>query len=112
LSQGKVKYATRQRRVPEAWLAAVEAGGHGFEEFGAIDRDAQIVELVMMGLRLSEGIARARLEALAGIPIEALFARSLPALVEGGFVRISETHIAATAAGRQRLDAVLAELLT
>jgi coproporphyrinogen III oxidase-like Fe-S oxidoreductase len=67
--------------------------------------------MVMMGLRLSEGISRARLEALAGRRVEALFGDRLSRLIEGGFVTLDKRRLAATAAGRQRLNAVLAAML-
>jgi len=101
-----VKYATRQRRLPEAWLKQPE-----FEENVAIPRETAIEEMVMMGLRITQGISRARLEALAGRPVEALFGGALTRLIDGGFVTLDDAHLAATAAGRQRLNAVLAALL-
>jgi coproporphyrinogen III oxidase-like Fe-S oxidoreductase len=64
-----------------------------------------------MGLRLVEGVARDRLEALAGRPVEDLFAGALPSLVEGGFLALDADRLAATDAGRQRLNAVLGALL-
>jgi putative oxygen-independent coproporphyrinogen III oxidase len=106
-----IKYATRQHRLPERWLAAVEAAGAGLEETTAIDREAALEEMVMMGLRLVEGIARADLERLAGEDVETRFAGSLARLIEGGFLTLDEHRLAATPAGRQRLNAVLASLL-
>ena len=111
LSRGGVKYATRQRRSPEAWLAAVESAGAGIEEIVPIDRGSALEEMLMMGLRLAEGVARRRLEQLAGIDAETRFARTLPPLVEGGFLTLDRDRLTATAAGRQRLNAVLAALL-
>jgi oxygen-independent coproporphyrinogen-3 oxidase len=64
-----------------------------------------------MGLRLAEGIPRVRLEALAERSIEDLFGPALAHLVEGGFVTLDNERLVATAAGRQRLNAVLAALL-
>ena len=55
LTRASGKYATRQRRLPEAWLAAVETAGTGLEETAAIARDTAIEEMLMMGLRLIEG---------------------------------------------------------
>jgi oxygen-independent coproporphyrinogen-3 oxidase len=101
-----VKYATRQRRLPEAWLKQPE-----FQETAAIPRETAIEEMVMMGLRITEGVSRARLEALAGRPVEALFGGALTRLIDGGFVTLDDERLAATAAGRQRLNAVLAALL-
>jgi len=111
LTLGGAKYATRQYRLPEKWLAAVEAAGSGLEETVLIDHATAIEEMLMMGLRLVEGISRARLEEAAGREIEALFGRNLAPLIEGGFLSLDRERLAATDAGRQRLNAVLAALL-
>src|SRR5262249_3880358 len=73
LTRGGGKYATRQYRLPEKWLAAVEAAGIGLEETARIDPATAIEEMLMMGLRLVEGISRGRLEEAAGREIETLF---------------------------------------
>ncbi len=112
VTRGGVKYATREFRAPERWLAAVETAGTGLEESAAIERDAAIEEMLMMGLRLIEGVARDGLERLAGGDIETLYSGSLARLVEGGFLTLDEHRLAATGAGRQRLNAVLAALLS
>ncbi|MBV8334857.1 MAG: coproporphyrinogen III oxidase, partial [Alphaproteobacteria bacterium] len=111
LSRDGVKQATRQTRLPERWLAAVEARGTGIEELAAIDRDDSIEEMVMMGLRLTEGVSRPRLERAAGCDVEILFGAKLALLVDGGFLTLDNERLTATAAGRQRLNAVLAALL-
>ena len=107
-----VKYATRQRRTPEGWLAAVERAGTGIEEMAPVDRDSMVEEMLMMGLRLTEGVTRARLERAAGRDAQALFGDNLAPLVEGGFLTLDGERLAATTAGRQRLNAVLAALLS
>jgi putative oxygen-independent coproporphyrinogen III oxidase len=112
LSRDGVKYATRQARLPERWLAAVEDKGTGLEQMTAIDRDGAVEEMLMMGLRLSEGVDRARLERIAGRNVETLFSGNLAPLIEGGFLTLDRKRLAATAAGRQRLNAVLAALLS
>jgi oxygen-independent coproporphyrinogen-3 oxidase len=111
LTIGDVKYATRQARMPERWLAAVEKAGTGIEEMVPIDRDSAVEEMLMMGLRLIEGVARGRLERAAGWGVEVLFGDNLAPLVEGGFLALDRDRLAATASGRQRLNAVLAALL-
>ena len=111
LTMGDVKYATRQARMPERWLAAVEKRGTGTEEMAPIDRNSAVEEMLMMGLRLVEGVARGRLESAAGRSLEVLFGGNLAPLVEGGFLALDGDCLAATAAGRQRLNAVLAALL-
>jgi putative oxygen-independent coproporphyrinogen III oxidase len=105
------KLATQQRRAPEAWLAAIEETGSAIEEVTSIARDTAVEEMLMMGLRLTEGVARSRLEALAGRSAENLFGPALARLVEGGFLTLDDRRLAATGAGRQRLNAVLAALI-
>jgi len=107
------KVATRQRRAPETWLETVERQGHGTEEQVALTLDEQREELLMMGLRLREGVARARCKAVLGQDIEtALDPERLVILVEAGFLELDDLRLAATPAGRQRLNSVLARLLT
>ena len=106
------KLATRTARVPERWLAAVEGEGHGEEPRERVDAKAQLVEALMMGLRLTEGIPLARLERIGrrqwrnGIDATGL-ARSLDA----GWLVVADGRLVATAAGRQRLDGVLRDLI-
>jgi putative oxygen-independent coproporphyrinogen III oxidase len=106
ITKDGVKYATRHRRLPEAWLKRPE-----FEEIDTIPRETAVEEMVMMGLRLVEGVSRKRLEALAECDVEALFGVSLARLIDGGFVSLDKSCLRATAAGRQRLNAVLGVLL-
>jgi putative oxygen-independent coproporphyrinogen III oxidase len=106
VTRGGVKYATRHRRLPEAWLRQPD-----FEECSAIPRETAAEEMVMMGLRTAEGVARARLEALAERRIEALFGDTLDRLIAGGFMTLDANRLTATIAGRQRLNAVLGQLL-
>jgi putative oxygen-independent coproporphyrinogen III oxidase len=111
LTRGGAKCATRQHRLPERWLTAVETAGTGLEETTPIDRGTAIEEMLMMGLRLVEGVSRTQLEKAASQEIATLFGRNLAPLIEGGFLTLDRERLAATTAGRQRLDAVLAALL-
>ena len=112
LSLADGKTATRQHRAPEAWLARVERDGHATRGRDPVTRDQRLVELGMMGLRLTAGIARAAFlrEAGAG-PEDALDPARLAALGEAGLVVLDAGGLRATAAGRQRLDALLGYLL-
>jgi oxygen-independent coproporphyrinogen-3 oxidase len=112
LTRAGSKFATRQYRLPEKWLAAVEAEGTGIEETTPIGREAAIEEMLMMGLRLVEGISRARLEQISGSDAETVLGHNLTPLIEGGFLTLDADCLAATSAGRQRLNAVLGALLS
>ena len=89
----------------------MEAKGTGIEETAPIDGETAIEEKLMMGLRLVEGVSRAKLECAAGCAAETLFGSNLAPLIEGGFLTLDPERLAATPAGRQRLNAVLAALL-
>jgi oxygen-independent coproporphyrinogen-3 oxidase len=106
------KRATRQIKAPESWLAALAAGGDGMAETGVLARDERLTELVMMGLRLKAGIPRARFRRELDAEPEALFdPKSLARLIDAGMLTLDGSALAATDAGRQRLNAVLARLL-
>jgi len=112
LTRTGTKLATRQYRLPEKWLTAVEAKGTGIEETTPIDRETAIEEMLMMGLRLVEGASRQRLEQISGCDAETVLGCNLAPLIEGGFLTLDAERLAATAAGRQRLNAVLGALLS
>ncbi|WP_431861689.1 radical SAM family heme chaperone HemW [Azospirillum sp.] len=106
------KWATRAHRAPEIWLDRVERDGHGGHAPEPIDADSRGTELLMMGLRLTEGVARARFVEETGRDLDALVdADALTRLVDGGFLEVDATALRATHAGRQRLNAVLSALL-
>lgn len=110
---GETKQATRRTSGPEAWLESVERAGHGTAEVTTIGGRDRVEEALMMGLRLVEGIDRATFAAVAGTdPVEAIGEPKLAPLVDAGFLEIDRTHLRATATGRQRLNALLARLLS
>ncbi len=104
--------ALRQRRTPEAWLKDVETKGHGTTEREAIEPDARAAEVLMMGLRLTEGVPLARIKARSGLAFdEVVSSDRLVPLVDGGLLTLTDSHISATSAGRRVLDSLLAALL-
>ena len=106
------KHAFRQHRAPEAWLEAVERQGHATRTDLSIEPEERFAEMAMMGLRLREGLRRARIWEETGAPLERwINSAALERLVQGGFLTIDDERLVATATGRQRLDAVLAALL-
>jgi len=106
------KRATRRASGPEAWLAAVERAGHGTAETSLIVGRDLVEEALMMGLRLADGIDRAQFACTtAADPVTALGEARLGPLVAAGYLEVDATHLKATAAGRQRLNAVLKHLI-
>jgi oxygen-independent coproporphyrinogen-3 oxidase len=109
---GDTKHATRRTSGPENWLEHVEEQGHGTIETAVVTGQDRVEEALMMGLRLAEGIDRTLFQSVAGAdPVEALGEATLAPLVAAGFLEIDKTHLKATAAGRQRLNALLERLI-
>ena len=112
LTLGDEKRALKNFRAPETWLKAVEGAGHGVEETLLLSADERRDEMLMMGLRLGEGVARDAFRAETGGDFEtALDAARLAQLSEAGFLALDAAGLHATAEGRQRLNAVLGALL-
>ena len=107
------KLALRQHRAPEAWLANVERQGHATRAEEPVPAAERFAEMMMMGLRLREGVWRARIEEETGQSLETwVDPGALRRLADGGFLAIEAERVAATPRGRQRLNAVLAALLS
>lgn len=112
LTLGPSLFATRRRRAPEAWAARVEAAGHGTDEQEALSPAARGREMLLMGLRLAEGIDPARFAARTGLALqEALDSEVLEQLLDENYLAWRGEKLAATPAGRLRLDALLPRLL-
>jgi oxygen-independent coproporphyrinogen-3 oxidase len=113
LTLGADKFATRQHRAPEAWLERVETAGHGTRERRRIEPGECVNEMLLLGLRLTEGVSRAAFRREAGAaPEEALDGHRLQALRDAGYLELDRAGLRATAAGRQRLNALLAYLVS
>jgi oxygen-independent coproporphyrinogen-3 oxidase len=110
-AQGR-KLATRAHRAPEIWLDRVAAKGHGAHEDIPVTMEERRDELLLMGLRLTEGVSRPRLRDELGADVEdSIDVRKLSRLIDAGFMTLDDLSLRATDAGRQRLNAVLATLL-
>ena len=104
--EGRV--ATSTERGPEDWLARVEEAGHGVVVDEALARSEQADEVLLMGLRLKEGIDPQRFARLAGRPFAP---ERLAVLVEEGLVeQMPDGRLRATPSGFPVLDAIVADL--
>lgn len=108
LTSGGRKFATATERNPEAWLETVKAQGHGMVDNDSLDRDEQADEMLLMGLRLREGLDLARWSALSGRSIEVEKEDFL--IGHGLLERLGNSRLRCTQAGMLVLDAVVADL--
>jgi len=104
--------ATRRHRAPEVWAERVERDGHGTTEQIALPPADRAREMLLMGLRLAEGIDETRFADRTGVPLDdALDQDILHQAIEAGYVRRADGRLTATSEGRLRLDALLPALL-
>ncbi len=103
-----VRNALMTERQPEAWAEAVERQGHGIVEEASLTSAEEADEMLLMGLRLTEGIDLRRLEALGGVrPSRAAIERLAKlALLE----QRTPDHLVATRAGRFVLNELVLQL--
>jgi oxygen-independent coproporphyrinogen-3 oxidase len=111
LPGGAGRVGTATRRQPEAWLQAVERDGHGELERERLTPAELVVEALLTGLRLAEGVPVARLAVLDPDWRRVVDERALAALVRRGWLTPGEERLRLTAEGRLYLDAVLRELV-
>jgi oxygen-independent coproporphyrinogen-3 oxidase len=104
LTLGDGRWAVESERRPEAWL---DAGSERTRRTG-LSGEEQAAEMLMMGLRLAEGVDGERFARLAGRPLDGAAIDELEAL---GLLRRDGARLAATGRGRAVLDAVLKMIL-
>jgi putative oxygen-independent coproporphyrinogen III oxidase len=107
--EGDMRSVTISQKLPERWLEMVETGGTGVVEEERLISSQQADEMLMMGLRLHEGIDVQRYESLA----QRTFDRQrLLSLQEDGMVAfLGNSRLRVTPKGMILLDSVLVELL-
>ena len=109
---GGGRQALRQHAGPEGWLAAVERDGSGTAETRPLDADEQAREMLMMGLRLAEGVSESHLAARTGCDPDRVIDRAgLDRLCRAGYLERRGGRLRATASGRPLLNSLLVTLL-
>jgi len=99
-----IRYATEAARAPKQWLAAIRSSTQ--ETVDALTSHDQAVELLLMGLRVNEGIRNSRLESFVGNK----YTHNINRLVDIGMLERADDMVRVTAAGRPLLNAVLREI--
>ena len=95
--------ATARARKPENWLARIDRDAQGIELEETLSPDTQQRESLVMGLRLAEGLPRARTD-------PAVDQRAVEQLSAMGLVEQTSDRLRVTPPGMLLLDAILAEV--
>ena len=100
---------TVRHRKPENFLSCVSHHGHGIAEEAALSAVEAADEMLVMGLRLSEGVDAGAIADRFGFESVADWDR-VERLVGSGHIVRNGTHIRLTSAGRLLLDHILGEI--
>ena len=109
LTLGGTCYATEEIKTPGGWLTTVSRETSPELPRLALSAADRSDELLMMGLRLREGVDMARIEALRGADLPS---NKINSIVEQGLMRVESGQLSATKSGTLVLNAILRELLT
>jgi oxygen-independent coproporphyrinogen-3 oxidase len=104
--------ATRRHRAPEVWAERVERDDHGVVQESRLEQTERAREMLLMGLRLTEGIDAARFADRTGISLaDAIDQDVLQQALGENYLAWQRNRLVALPAGRLRLDALLAALV-
>ena len=101
------RYATETQLSPAGWLAQVRKTGNGEAAREALSEADQFTEFLLMGLRLTDGVDRAR---FAGQWSDELY-NNINRLIDIGMISMDDRRLWVTPEGRPILNAVLRQLL-
>ena len=112
VSLGASLVATRRHRAPEPWAERVERQGHGSTAEEIVQNADRAREMLLMGLRLDEGIDAARFAVRTNLQIlDVLDADTLVQAQAALYIEWDGSRLRATPEGRKRLDALLGALI-
>jgi oxygen-independent coproporphyrinogen-3 oxidase len=108
----RLAQATERHKKPENFIAAVERNGHGMKVENDLPAHERAIEAMLMGLRLSEGVDLARVEARSGLGRGAFVDdAAVVRLVGLGLMRAEGDRLAVTDDGILLLDSILSEVV-
>jgi len=103
----KIKYATRRHRVPQIWLESCLKNNHGQYEILTLSSHEELMELMLMGLRLKRGIKKSRFLEISGKSPDSFFTNKWAALISEGLLCDKADRIVTTSQGRLKLNGIL-----
>jgi len=107
VTQSGARIALEAQRRPADYIDAVNEHGAGWISESALTGEEAADELIIMGLRTTEGLDAVRYEALRGAPLKA---DALAWLAEQGLVTQGDGRVRLTARGRPLANRIALEL--
>lgn len=113
ISKSGNKWAYRRISNPEKWLEQTEARGDGIQKKTKLTQKQVFQEMVLMGLRLTEGLDLRELNKQSGFAINHwIKPNNLQLLIDKKLLDLEDGKLRATDTGLLCLDAVITKLLT
>jgi len=110
---GDKLYATQRLKAPAHWLKRVASEGHGTQSETEIGQQDRAIEMVLMGLRLDEGLDLGHLERVTGMPrFKVISEESLKMMESERLIDLSSDRLRTTRRGRLVLNGIVQELLS
>jgi putative oxygen-independent coproporphyrinogen III oxidase len=107
LTRDSARIATEAQRRPSDYIDAVSKHGLGWSADTSLTNEQTADEILIMGLRVSEGVEIARIEAKRGAPLNR---SQLAWLMEQGLITHAKGRVALTKRGRPIANKIAAEL--
>ena len=103
------RLASAAIRSPKRWLAQVDKLGHGFENMQALTQGEMADEMLLMGMRLTQGVDLHRLRVLCSLAIKP---QKINELVSAGLCEISskQAYLRASNQGVPVLNQIVEQL--
>ena len=112
LPHGRALLASEGVKRPEDWLSHVHDFGHGYHILTEVSPTERIMEALMMGLRLRDGVDITELEAMTGENVSRLLNKDgVAELSKMGFLTHSPSRIALTETGRPLLNTIIGQVV-
>ncbi len=105
------RYATRDHQAPESWLNLVERQGSGAHPYQLLSLEEQVLEALMMGLRLADGIGLENFKRFGAAEwSDIVDMKQLRVFESEGWLRADEANIALSDEGLLRLNSIVPRL--
>jgi oxygen-independent coproporphyrinogen-3 oxidase len=113
ITQKQQKHAIMMFSKPEAWLRAIAEQNNAMQVNQPLNADEVIDEIIMMGLRVREGVSCKRFSSITGHKIEErISTKSLNKLIENQLVSMNDESIKCTESGMLLVNYIASELLS
>ena len=112
ITRNNKKYATREHRYPEKWLELILDNGNAHLPFEEVSHRERGIEILMMGLRLNDGVEIKTLEQEANNNLSNILDMDKTnRMIDLKLLELDQNRINLTKAGLQRMDGILADII-